>query len=127
MKVFPSGRQAWLRFALTWLFVVLLVGGFVMYMTAMPGHSFAGTLPPLSAEETQIRANLTQHVNYLAGTIGERNIIAYDSLLKTAQYIEDDLKKLGYEVTPKNMSCKCGRSATSSWKFLAAREPKRSL
>lgn len=82
------------------LFVVLLVTGFVMYMTAMPGRSFSGTLPPLSAEETEIKANLAQHVNYLAGTIGERNVIAYAPLQQTAHYIEDNLQKLGYEVKP---------------------------
>jgi len=69
-----------------------------MYMTAMPGRSFSGTLPPLSAEETEIKANLAQHVNYLAGTIGERNMIAYQPLLKAAQYIEEKLKGFGYEV-----------------------------
>jgi Zn-dependent M28 family amino/carboxypeptidase len=98
MKLFPT-RRGWIRLALTLLLLALAVTGFVMYMTAMPGRSFAGALPPLSAEETGIKSNLAQHVNYLAGTIGERNLIAYDSLLKTAQYIEDTLKKLGYAVT----------------------------
>jgi len=67
-------------------------------MVVMPGRSFSGPLPPLSSEEKEISANLKQHVNYLAGTIGERNMIAYPSLLKAAQYIEDTFKSFGYEV-----------------------------
>lgn len=67
-------------------------------MTSMPGKSFSGALPPLSAEESQIKTNLNQHVAYMAGVIGERNVIAYEPLRKAAQYIEDDFKKLGYDV-----------------------------
>ena len=88
----------WSRFAATLLLIALAMGGFVLYMTAMPGASFLGVLPPLSAEETEIKANLTRHVAYVAGEIGERNVIAYAPLQKTAQYIEDHLKKLGYDV-----------------------------
>ena len=75
-----------------------IVAGLVAYMVVMPGRSFSGPLPPLSSEEKEISANLKQHVNYLAGTIGERNMIAYPSLLKAAQYIEDTFKSFGYEV-----------------------------
>jgi Zn-dependent M28 family amino/carboxypeptidase len=64
----------------------------------MPGRSFSGALPPLSAEEGQVSANLKAHVTYLAGTIGERNMIAYLPLLQAALYIEDKFKGLGYEV-----------------------------
>lgn len=98
MNLFPRGRRAWLRFGSVLSAFVLVVAGFVLYMTAMPGSSFSGALSPLSAEESQIKANLNQHVTYIAGTIGERNLIAFGPLQKTAQYIEDGLSKLGYEV-----------------------------
>jgi len=87
-----------MRLGLAVLVLGLIVTGLIAYMTAMPGRSFSGALPPLSTEEKQISANLKQHVNYLAGTIGERNMIAYPSLLKAAQYIEDTFKGLGYQV-----------------------------
>jgi len=87
-----------MRLGLTLLAVALIVIGFVAYMTAMPGRSFSGKLRPLSAEETQISANLRQHVSYLAGTIGERNMIAYPQLLRTGQYIEDQFRNLKYDV-----------------------------
>ncbi|HEY7402781.1 MAG TPA: M20/M25/M40 family metallo-hydrolase [Candidatus Angelobacter sp.] len=96
MKLFPT-RRGWIRLGLTLLVLALIVTGFVAYMTAMPGRSFSGALPPLSAEETQISTNLKQHVNYLAGAIGERNMIAYPQLLKAAQYIEDTFKSFGYQ------------------------------
>lgn len=67
-------------------------------MVAMPGKSFSGALPPLTAEEIQIKTNLTRHISYLADDIGERNVIAYEPLQKTAQYIEGNLKKFEYEV-----------------------------
>jgi hypothetical protein len=63
------------------------------------GKIFAGTLSPLTAEEAQIKTNLTRHVTSIAGEIGERNVIAYEPLQKTAQYIEDSFKGQGYKVS----------------------------
>jgi Zn-dependent M28 family amino/carboxypeptidase len=94
---FSIARRMWSHFAATLLLITLAMGGFVLYMTAMPGASFLSALPPLSAEETEIKANLTRYVADVAGEIGERNVIAYTPLQKTAQYIEDHLKKLGYD------------------------------
>jgi Zn-dependent M28 family amino/carboxypeptidase len=68
-------------------------------MTLMPGRSYRGALPPLSPEESETAANLKQHVAYLVGTIGERNVIAYQALENTRQYIEDFLRGAGYKVT----------------------------
>src|SRR5262249_27761992 len=97
MKLFPS-RRGWLRLALVLIVLALAVTSFAAYMTAMPGRSYAGALPGRSAEESLISSNLKTHVMYLAGAIGERNMIAYPQLLKTAQYIEDQFKNLKYEV-----------------------------
>jgi len=80
------------------LFVALIFIAIILYMTAMPGRSFSGPFPPLTAEETQIKTNLTRHIYHLAGEIGERNVIAYEPLQKTAQYIENNLRDSGYEV-----------------------------
>lgn len=68
-------------------------------MTAMPGRSYRGTLPPLSPEESETAANLKKHVVHLAGTIGERNVIAYPALESTRQYPEDYLHGEGYKVS----------------------------
>jgi len=86
------------RFALGLLVVALVLGGFIILMTSMPARSFSGPLPPQSTEEAEIKTNLTKHIAYLADEIGERNVIAYEPLQKTAQYVDDNFKKLGYEV-----------------------------
>jgi Zn-dependent M28 family amino/carboxypeptidase len=77
------------------LILVLPLG----FMTAMPSRSYRGALPPLSPGESETAANLKKHVAYLAGTIGERNVIAYQALESTRQYVEDLLRGAGYNVT----------------------------
>ena len=95
-----SGARKTLLSILAFIVLILLVAGAsVHYMTAMPGTSFSGSLPPLTAEESQIKSSLSRHVGYVAGEIGERNVIAYEPLQKTAQYIESELKKSGYQVS----------------------------
>jgi hypothetical protein len=76
------GRREWSRLGWVLIPIAFVAAGFPLYMTSMPGKSFSGELPPLSAEESQIKANLNQHVNYLVGAIGERNVIAYESCRK---------------------------------------------
>lgn len=98
MTIFPQGAEAWLRLIATLAVIALAAGGFVSFMTSMPGRSFAGALPALTPQETEISANLKSHVAAVAGKIGERNVIAYGELQKTAQYIEDALKGQGYQV-----------------------------
>ena len=90
--------RLWKRLAAILLFVLLVFIAIVLYMTAMPGKSFSGAFPPLTSEEIQIKTNLTRHISRLAGEIGERNVIAYEPLQKTAQYIEDNFKKVGFQV-----------------------------
>jgi hypothetical protein len=83
------------------LFVVFIaavaVSGLV-FMTAMPGRSYREPLPPASHEELESAANLKKHVVYFADTIGERNVMAYQALENTRQYIEDSLGREGYQV-----------------------------
>jgi Zn-dependent M28 family amino/carboxypeptidase len=59
----------------TWLLaltaLVALVAGGLRYMTAMPGRSHAGPLPPLTSEEKALAARLRRHVEALAKA--ERN------------------------------------------------------
>lgn len=83
-----------LLFAVFVLILVFLIG----FMTAMPGRSYRGALPSLSPEESDTAANLKKHVAFLAGTIGERNVISYQALESTRQYIEDFLENEGYKV-----------------------------
>ena len=67
-------------------------------MITMPGKSHRGALPPLTAEEKQLSARLLGHVAMLAGGIGERNMFNYAELQKSAEYISDRLREMGYKV-----------------------------
>ena len=60
-------------------------------MIRMPGKSFDGTPPPLSAREEQLREELRSHVEKLGGEIGERNLSRYPQLVAAADYIESQL------------------------------------
>lgn len=80
------------------VFIVVVAISLMAFMTAMPGRSYRGTLPPLSRVEAESAANLRKHVSYLANTIGERNVIAYDALESTRRYIEDSFTSQGYKV-----------------------------
>jgi hypothetical protein len=81
------------------LVTVLLVIVFaVWYVTAMPGSSFRGALPPLTEGEREIRDRLALHVEALAGEIGERNIWKTQALDAAARYVEQMLEQLRYRV-----------------------------
>jgi peptidase M28-like protein len=84
------GYPALLLFALGLLWVVSI---------RMPGRSFGGALPPLSAELTESRRQLRGHVDMLAGRIGERNYVKLRALDSAASYVHATLSSFGYAVT----------------------------
>ncbi len=69
-------------------------------MIRMPGHSYTGSLPPLTAQESAVRQRLSHHVWALAGEIGERNLWRYQALESAARYVEATWRDAGYDVTP---------------------------
>jgi len=66
--------------------------------TRMPGRSFRGPLPPITAHETMLREELQSHVAMLSSTIGERNFILFRQLQASADYIEKLFLKYGLAV-----------------------------
>ena len=96
----PVKRAFVFCLSLAMMFGMLLIGG-AIYMTDMPGVSPAGALlhPDADAQETAMRRHLEKHIEVLAGAIGERNVWHYDNLEKSAGYIENTLRSLGYRVT----------------------------
>jgi hypothetical protein len=64
------------------LMLAASAGATAFYCTAMPGQSFRGASPPLSADERQVANALRQHVTHLAVEIGERRATEGDSLLR---------------------------------------------
>jgi len=64
----------------------------------MPGRSYRGPLPKLTAAEQQLSKNLSAHVWLLAGDIGARSLTsAPENLEKAAQYIEHVFRSYGYQ------------------------------
>ena len=64
----------------------------------MPGRSYRGALAAATPEQAEIRGHLREHVETLAGKIGERNPYRAAALDAAAQYLRSTLTQLGYEV-----------------------------
>ncbi len=62
----------------------------------MPGQSFKGVLPPLTADQVVIRNRLSEHVDVLAKQCGERNSRKLEALYKAADYIATQFTEYGY-------------------------------
>ena len=70
-----------------------------MQQTQMPGKSFSGPLPQLTAHEAALRDALKKDVEQIAGQIGERNIYRHDKLTEAARFIEKALADANYQVS----------------------------
>ena len=90
---------------LTGLFGVIAMIG-LNTLINLPGQSYKGTLPPQTPEEAVIRGELQNHVEVLAGEIGERNFKRYDKLNATADYIEQSFLQTGLSVKRQTYSIK---------------------
>ncbi len=79
---------------------IVVVLGFCCWalMIRMPGKSYQGPLPPLTAAEETFRDQLRRHVRKLAGEIGERNLIQYTALREAADYVHHSFEQAGYDV-----------------------------
>lgn len=64
----------------------------------MPGESFAGALPALTASQSTLADELKRDVMVLGKEIGERNLDHPKELAKAADYIEEQFQKAGLKV-----------------------------
>jgi hypothetical protein len=78
--------------------LAVLAPGAWWSMIRMPGESHRGDLPPLTAEQAALGDELRQHVEALAGRIGERNLLRYRNLVAAGEFIERSLTEAGYAV-----------------------------
>ncbi len=69
-----------------------------VFTVRMPGHSYAGPLPPLTPEQRALERELREHVGMLAGTIGERSTARYAATQRASTYVAEAFRRLGYEV-----------------------------
>jgi Zn-dependent M28 family amino/carboxypeptidase len=77
-----------------WLALAAATAGFLWYMVAVPGRSWTGDLPPLSADERELAASLREHVTVIASR--EHNVFKLPMLEQAAQYIENTFDMAGY-------------------------------
>src|SRR5215212_5656328 len=89
-----GGNALWLIGALVLLIVAPVVG--VLWMTAVPGRSHAGPLPPLKPEQVELAARLRNHVQAIASR--PHNIGHPQELERAALHIESALAGMGYQV-----------------------------
>ena len=80
------------------LALILIVLGATFYMQFMPGKSYKALLLPLTHDENKIKKFLEQHVQVLAGDIGERNVYRPAALHAAEQYIRQRWAEMNYEV-----------------------------
>ena len=84
----PTTITRWVRgvlaaFALT----VAGIAALLFYCIHMPGQSHAGALPPLTTQQQGLGDRLREHVQVLAGEIGERHKYQRKKLDQAADYI----------------------------------------
>ena len=65
----------------------------------MPGESYSQEFKELNKEERVIRQNLKNHIGFLAGTLGERNMFVPKNLKSAAAYIDKSFRAQGYKVS----------------------------
>jgi hypothetical protein len=65
-------------------------------MIRMPGNSFQGVPPALTADELALRNELMADVQKLGGEIGERNVKYYDRLVAAADFIAHSFATAGF-------------------------------
>lgn len=74
-------------------------------MLGIPGRSYRGPLPPLTAAEKDLSKKLSDHVSMLAGEIGARSLTgAPDNLETAASYIEHTFQSYGCTVERQEFS-----------------------
>lgn len=96
MRTLPNPKES-IRLLIIILVFFAIVAVCGSYFTSMPGTSFKGYLPPPSQEEKELADTLRSHVEYLANTIGHRNLRVSGSLELSANYISKVLHKAGYK------------------------------
>ena len=86
----------WTLGAVALLIALSVVG--VLWMTAVPGRSHAGPLPPLTPDQAQLASRLQEHVRAIASR--PHNVSHPQELERAALYIEGALAGMGYAVHP---------------------------
>lgn len=74
----------------------------------MPGVSYSGKFKELREDELTLYRNLKKHIQFLAETLGERNMPHPENLEKAAAYFEKNFRDLGGKVSSQIYELKTG-------------------
>lgn len=96
-ELLPGGRRARIRAALVVVVPAVLVLMAGCFMRGMPGSSYSGPLPELTADQSLLAKRLEGHVVKLAKDIGERNMFRGKTIDATVDYINAQFRAAGYE------------------------------
>jgi len=99
-QVSASGVRNWKLWLVLAALAIALLASLIwaLRMTRMPLKSYVGQLPPLTSEQLEIADHLSQHVKYLSGTIGERNLSRIGTLQAATDYLQSQLRLAGYSI-----------------------------
>lgn len=64
----------------------------------MPGKSYRGPLDPLTEEQIVSREALKRDIEKLAGEIGPRSLLQYNSFRAAGEFVEASLQQVGFKV-----------------------------
>ncbi len=96
MALFPATRRQRAMALLRIGILLAALAGALGHATRMPGRSHAGSLPPLTEEESAMRDRMREDLRRLAGEIGERHIGRLPALRAAEALIEDAFAQAGY-------------------------------
>ena len=77
-------------------------------MIRMPGKTWSGPLPELTAEESDLAGRLERDVTELAVRIGERNLNKPEAYRKAADFIEKRFGEAGFQTARHSFEVKEG-------------------
>lgn len=89
-------RRALIRLAVLFSLISVPVIFAYFTMVRMPGRSFSGPLPPLTASQTELAAQLQTDIETLAAGVGKRSTFHPASMARAGRYIIDQLEAAGY-------------------------------
>lgn len=96
--------------AILLVFTLSAVLAWFLEITQMPLRSFRGSLPPLTAGQTDLRDHLNRDVKDLSVGIGERSFLRPKGLEAAAEYLSVRLQSLGYAVTSDSFAANGSRA-----------------
>ena len=88
-------KSVLMQLVVTLAILFILAGGAFYYLLSMPGANPVGNIPALTDSQQLLRDRLRSHVEYLAGTIGERNTEHPGTLARTVEYLDARFREAG--------------------------------